>query len=145
MTSKLFWTLTNAMTNGIATKLLSAILVRDLALCTSFICWLQKSKNFLMRLDCYLVPVSDGSGWNFKIFPSFRFYVNSILQNSAAPIPPFLQFKGFWIWLILHTEQKFKKSKFRASKWVEMADLAILESPKLISRKISVIEKLHMK
>ena len=33
------------------------------------------------------------------------------------------------------------KSKFRASKCVEIVDFALLESPKLISRKILVIEK----
>ena len=33
------------------------------------------------------------------------------------------------------------KSRFRASKWVEMADFALLKSPKLISRKIQMIGK----
>ena len=75
------------MTNGIATKLLSAILVRDLALCTSFICWLQKSKNFLMRLDCYLVPISDGSGfiklwvWVSQCGEIQDFYIIQILRE----------------------------------------------------------------
>ena len=33
------------------------------------------------------------------------------------------------------------KSKFRVSECVEMADFVILESPRLISRKICVVEK----
>ena len=37
---------------------------------------------------------------------------------------------------------KFIKRQFRASKCVKMADFALLPSPKLISRKISKIEKL---
>ena len=37
--------------------------------------------------------------------------------------------------------QKFIKWKFRASKWANMADLAIQQSPNLISRKIWVIQK----
>ena len=35
-----------------------------------------------------------------------------------------------------------EKSKFRASKCAEMADFSLLESSKLISRKMWVIEKL---
>ena len=38
--------------------------------------------------------------------------------------------------------QKFTKSRFRAPKCVKLADFALLTSPKLISRKIGVIEKL---
>ena len=41
----------------------------------------------------------------------------------------------------LQKVQKFTKSKFRAFKCVKMADFALLISPKLISRKIGVIEK----
>jgi len=36
-----------------------------------------------------------------------------------------------------------EKSKFRASKCVKLPDFALLESPKLISRKIRVIEKIE--
>ena len=133
------------MTNGIATKLLSAILVRDLALCTSFICWLQKSKNFLMRLDCYLVPISDGSGfiklwvWVSQCGEIQDFYIIQILreinfgesrgsETAVFAISRALRYANL-VNSSLQKVQKFKKSKFRASRCVKMADFALLESP----------------
>ena len=59
---------------------------------------------------------------------------------------PFLPFLGLRILLIgyFSTFKKCKnsqKTKFRAPKCVKMAESALLESPKLISRKIWLIEK----
>ena len=57
-----------------------------------------------------------------------------------------MQFQGLWIFnlckfLPSENAKNHEKLKFKASKFVKMADFALLESPILISRKIWVIEK----
>ena len=83
---------------------------------------------------------------NFMIFLSFRFYVKSILKSLEVlklPFSPFLKLRIWLIWSI----SAFKKcknswrSKFRTSQFAKMAHFALLDSPKLISRKIWVTKK----
>ena len=87
---------------------------------------------------------------NFMFFPSLRFYVKSILGILEVQNLPFYHIYRLWIWFFvnflnfsLQKVPKFlKKSNFRAFKYVEIADFALLKSPNLISHKIWVVEKL---
>ena len=95
---------------------------------------------------------------------SLRFYVKAILGILEVKNLPFFTIPGpeFWFlwffftfwrlkinqilliwWIVAFKKGKNdKKSKLRALKCVKMADFELLESPKLLSRKIWVIEKL---
>ena len=77
---------------------------------------------------------------NLRIFLPLIFGILEV-QNLL-----FLPFLGLWILLIWYFSAfwKYKNSqklKFRASKCVKKADFALLQCPKLISRKIWMIEK----
>ena len=85
--------------------------------------------------------------WKFRIFQSFRLYVKSILENAEVLKLPLLPFKGSeFCWLgTLHPSKIakiHKKPKLRDSQCVKMAYFALLETPKLISRKVWGVEKL---
>ena len=70
--------------------------------------------------------------------------MKSTLENQEVlKLPLFAIFKSlvFLVGFSIQKVQKFKKSKSIASKCVKMVDFALLESLKLISRKIWVIEK----
>ena len=76
---------------------------------------------------------------NFIIFQSLRFHVKSILgiqeMQNLQLFFIFMKFCTFW-------RLKFiKLTKFWAPKWQKVTVLALLDSQKLISRKIWVIEK----
>ena len=72
---------------------------------------------------------------------SLRFYVKSLLDNSEVIKLPFLRMWNMLIWQI-SALRKYIKTRFRTSECVKKADFQLLEPPKLISRKIGVIEKL---
>ena len=75
---------------------------------------------------------------NLRIFLSFWFYVKTILKNLDVLKMSHFVIIGLLILFILHPSKSAKiswKSKHRAS--VKMADFALLEFPKLISREIS--------
>ena len=82
--------------------------------------------------------------WKFQDF--LKCHVTHILceinfEETRSPKTAFFAILGALnivtlVNFILQKVQKFKKSKFRASKCVKMADFALLESPNLISRKI---------
>ena len=72
-----------------------------------------------------------------RIFLSFRFYVKSILKAEEVQKMPFLAILRALNLAILgnfslQKVQKFIKPKFRASKCVEMADFALLESRQIL-------------
>ena len=80
--------------------------------------------------------------WKFQHFLPLRFYVKSIFGIPEVPKLPFRQFWGsgvrFW-WLLAFLEgRKLPKINFWASETVKMADFELLDSLKLISRKIWV-------
>ena len=84
---------------------------------------------------------------NIKIFISFRFYVKSILVDSRSAKAAIFAILGAvnFVNLVnigLQKVQKFIQIKSSAPKCVKMANFALQESPKLISRKICLIEKL---
>ena len=72
---------------------------------------------------------------NVMIFLSFRFYVKSILENLEVLKLPLFAILLIWSISAFNNCKHTKKSKFRASKCVKMADFVLLEPPKLISRK----------
>ena len=82
----------------------------------------------------------------FMSFLSFRFYVKSIMKNVEVlklpfwPFRPFLKFVNL-VHFILQNVQKKKNQNSQPLNVLKMADFALLESPKLVSRKIWVIEK----
>ena len=84
---------------------------------------------------------------NYKIFPSLRFYVKSKLANLKYQNLSFLHIERQWIltffifalfggWYLFT-----KLTKFRVPKMVEMVFLELLDSSKLISRKIWITKK----
>ena len=80
---------------------------------------------------------------NFSIFLLLSFYVKSFFKILEVLKCHFLQFWRFWIMIFgqfqpSQSPKIHKKSKFRATKIVKMADFALLVSPLLISRKIWV-------
>ena len=84
--------------------------------------------------------------WFHVFFLSLRFYVKSMLGILEVQNLQFWHILRFWIWLfmILCTLRilKFTKSKkVRAPKPAKTALFEFLHSPRLISRKIWVIEK----
>ena len=108
-----------------------------------FLSRLKQELNTFTKLSQFR-PAQCG---NFRILLSLRFYVKSILGIVEVQKLLFLPFWGLWIlliwWIAAFKKCKnSKKSKFRAFKCVKMADFGLLESSKLISRKIWVIQKL---
>ena len=100
----------------------------------------------MFKRDWFIGESKSALGGNFRIFLSLRFFVKSILENVEVLKLSFLPFLGLWI-LLIWSISAFKKcknskeSRYSASKCVKMADFTLVESPKLISRKIWVIEK----
>ena len=83
---------------------------------------------------------------NFMSLLSFRFYVKSILEILEVQNLPFWHILRLWIFIfyeLLHFwEVEIDQiNKIRSLKMAKTADFALLESPKLISRKISVVQK----
>ena len=83
---------------------------------------------------------------NFMIFLSFRFYVKSILTFLDVQKKQFLHILRLWILIFMHFcnfwRLKFTKwTKFTAPKMAKTAFFSLLESTKLISPKIWVMEK----
>ena len=98
-----------------------------------------------------LLKVTFPECGNFMIFLSLslRFYVKSILGIVEVKNLPFFTFRGyeFWLLYIFALIEGWNKSNQQNSELlrriVNMAFLALLNFPKLISRKIWVIEKLR--
>ena len=72
--------------------------------------------------------------YKFQDFLSLRFYVKSFLENLE--VLKLSSFEILWslnfdisVSFSLQKAQKFEELKFRASKWVEMLDFALIESP----------------
>ena len=84
---------------------------------------------------------------DFMLCLSLRFYVKSILENQEVQKTAFFQFYRIWnllIWYIsaFQNYKKLKKINIQRLECVKMADLALQESPKSMSRKVLVIAKL---
>ena len=101
---------------------------------------INKNKLFFVKLhksSFYRIPQCG----NYRIFLSLRFYVKSKLVNlrySNLQFQAFQQIVRLWIinlctfWRLEFT----KLTKFRAPNMAKTAVLELLDSPKLISRKI---------
>ena len=73
--------------------------------------------------------------WKFKDFS----IIHNLREINSGKISSKLLFLSIFVNLVhfsLQKLQKFMKTTFRASKCVKMAKSALLESPKLISRKM---------
>ena len=108
---------------------------------------LHKIYNFWFQWNWFHVKCKwQEQCGNFMIFLSLRFCMKSILWILEVQKLPFLPFLGLRI-LLIWSFSAFKKcrnawkSKFRASKCIKMANFALQNSKKLISRKIRVTEK----
>ena len=100
-------------------------------------------KTCLLKQRKYTFTAQCG---NFIIFLSSRFYVKSVFWDSRSANSTILTHLealncDFYEFLHFLKAKINQKSKLRISKIVKKAYFALLESSKLISRKISVIQK----
>ena len=83
-----------------------------------------------------------GTVWKFKdfsvtqIFREINFGESRSAKTAVFAILGALNFHNLVNFSLQKVQKFIKKSQFRASKCVKMADLALLECPILISRKI---------
>ena len=109
--------------------------------------WNLNGRKFMKCPHCDSVISTQCTVWNFQDF-SFTLNLREInfSDSKSAKNCHFCHFKGcefcsFGDFQPSKSAQIHKKSKFRPSNCVKIADFALLKSLKLISRKICVIEK----
>ena len=90
--------------------------------------------NFGGVMPNWTVPAS--TMWKFQNFPTIKTFVCEIKYGDSRSLKS-CHFIAFALWICQHSS----KLKFRASKYVEMVVFDLLESLKLVSRKIWVTEK----